>query len=140
MKNSHFKGEIRQWLEFFELTLFRGFYMWIMKSEDGERWEKVAFVIVRHRLMAGDIDACLDFGMWREAVQIVADALSHQWGFPSYRGEDGKVRDVWKRSRLIRIFDYIPERDLWEVSPYIKQLGLKKPPTFFMDGLPVFVV
>ena len=140
MKNSRFKGEIRQWLEFLELTLFRGFYMWIMKSEDGKGWEKVAFVVVKHRLMADDIEACLDFGMWREALQIVADALSHLWGFPSYRGEDGKVRDVWKRSRLIRIFDYIPERDHWEVSSYVKQLGLKKPPTFFMDGLPVFVI
>jgi hypothetical protein len=140
MKNSRFKGEIRQWLEFLELTLFRGVYMWVVKSEDGKELERVAYIVVKHPQMADDIEACLDFGFWREAVQIVADALSFKWKLPSYRAEDGKVREMWKRSRLIRIFDYYPERDLWRVSGYVKQLGLDKIASFFLDELPTLII
>jgi len=140
MKNSRFKGEVRQWLEFLELTLFRGLYMWIVKSEDGKEFEKVAYVWVRHSLMVDDIEANLDFGFWREAVKIVADVLNSKWNLPSYYAEDGKVRDMWKRSRLIRIFDYYPERDLWKVSSYVEQLGLDKLSKLSLDNLPVLVV
>ncbi len=140
MKNSRFKGEMRQWLEFLELTLFRGLYLWVVRGEDGKEFEKVAYIWVKHSLIAGDIEASLDFGLWREAVKIVADALNQKWNLPSYYAENGKVRDIWKRSRLIRIFDYYPERDLWRVSPYVKQLRLDKLTKLSMDNLPVLVV
>ena len=124
MRNSHFRGRERWLLEFLELTVLRGIYMWVMKSEDGKEFEKVGFVVVKHSFMVDDIEAGLDFGDWRGVVEIIANALSFKWGFPSYRTEDGKVRDIWKRSRLIRIFDYYPKRIDWKVSSCIEQLGV----------------
>jgi hypothetical protein len=126
MRNSRFRGRKRWLLEFLELTVLRGVYMWVVKSEDGKELEKVGFVVVRHPLMVDDIEAGLDFGDWRGVVRIIADAFSFKWGFPSYRAEDGKVRDIWKRSRLIRIFDYYPERSAWRISSYVEQLGVDK--------------
>jgi hypothetical protein len=156
MRNSRFRGMERQLLEFLELTVLRGIYMWVMKSEDGKDWEKVGFIIVMHSLMVDDIEASLDFGDWREAVRIIADALSFKWGFPSYRTENGKVHNIWKRSRIIRIFDYYPDRIIWEISPYVEQLGQDKISkfsegvgwrikSFFKqieggDDLPIFVI
>jgi len=122
MKNSRFKLQLNNLMKLMEYTLFYEVFIWIMKSEDGKEWEKVAIVLVHLPMIAEDIVVSLDFGDWRGAVEIVADVLSYKFGLPPYRTEKGRVHDIWKRSRLIRVFDRYPERLNWRVSPFAKQL------------------
>ncbi|MFZ8833395.1 MAG: hypothetical protein ACO2O5_04220 [Candidatus Caldipriscus sp.] len=105
--------------------VLRGVYMWIMKSEDGKEWEKVAIILVSNPLVVEWIEEALDLEDDRRAVYIVASLLGLRWGFPPYWADDemAEVREEWLRSRIIRIWEYEPEKKGWRWSSYLERLG-----------------
>jgi hypothetical protein len=105
-------------------AFLRGVYEWIMLSEDGKEWERVALILIRDRYIAGAVEWFLDFGYNEAAVMVVASLLSKKWGVPSYwvDREMSEVREEWKRSRIIRLWEYYPEKKDWKISPFVKRL------------------
>jgi len=112
--------------------VLRGVYMWIMRSEDGKEWENVATILVSNPLVVDMIEEALDMGDDVRAVYIVASLLNLRWGFPPYWADDemSEVREEWRRSRIIRIWEHHPEKKSWRLSSYIKRYGWDKLPTF----------
>jgi len=105
-------------------ALLRGVYEWIMLSEDGQEWERVALIIVRDPYIAEAIEVALDLGEYEGAVYIVATLLGAKWGVPSYwvDKEMSGVREEWKRSRIIRLWEFYPEKKNWRISPLVKRI------------------
>jgi hypothetical protein len=112
-----------------------GVYVWIMRDDEGQSWEKVAVIVVSHPLLAAVINAGLDVvnGSW--SLAVVSMGLFMKYGIPKWLDESGDVRDFWKRSRLIKLVDH-PEKVKWKVSRFLEEFGYKVP-----DGhIPVFII
>jgi hypothetical protein len=105
-------------------ALLRGVYEWIMLSEDGKEWERVALILVRDPHIADAIEVALDLGENEGAVYIVATLLGAKWGVPSYwvDKEMSEVREEWRRSRIIRLWEHYPEKKNWNISTFVKRL------------------
>jgi hypothetical protein len=65
----------------------------------------------------------LDLGEYENAVYVVATLLGAKWGVPSYwvDKEMSEVREEWRRSRIIRLWEY-PEKKDWGISSFVKRL------------------
>jgi hypothetical protein len=103
--------------------VLRGTYEWIMLSEDGKEWERVALILVRDPYIVGALEGFLGVGDDEGAVYVVATLLSAKWGMPSYWVDDemSAVREEWKRSRIIHLWDYYPEKKDWKISSFVKR-------------------
>jgi hypothetical protein len=113
--------------------LLRGVYLWIMKNEETEEWEKVALIVVMEPWIVDEIEGYFEIGYDRRALRIVADLLAWHYGLPSYLDDDlVEAREIWQKSRLIHIWDYEPEKKNWKISEFAKKLG--------WEGLGVYVV
>jgi len=109
-------------------ALLRGVYEWIMLSEDGKEWERVALILVRDLYVVEAIEGALEAGYDEEAVYVVATLLGAKWGLPSYWVDEkmSSVREEWKRSRIIHLWDYYPEKENWKISSFVERwLGMK---------------
>jgi hypothetical protein len=108
--------------------VLRGVYEWVMLSEDGKEWERVAIILVGDPYIAEAIEGALEGGYEEEAVFIVATLLGEKWGLLSYWVDEKKsaVREEWKRSRIIHLWDYYPEKKNWKISSFVERwLGMK---------------
>jgi hypothetical protein len=113
--------------------LLRGVYLWIMKNEETEEWEKVALIVVMEPWIVDEIEGYFEIGYHERALWIVADLLAWHYGLPSYLDDDlNGVREIWEKSRLIHIWDYHPEKKEWKISEFAKRLG--------WEGLGMYVV
>jgi hypothetical protein len=103
--------------------ILRGTYEWIMLSEDGKEWEGVALILVRDPYIVEAIEGLLDAGDDEGAVYVVGTLLSAKWGLPSYWVDDkmSEVREEWRRSRIIRLWEYYPEKTSWRISSFVKR-------------------
>jgi hypothetical protein len=103
--------------------VLRGTYEWIMLSEDGKEWERVALILVRDLYIVEVIEGLLGVGDDEGAVYVVATLLSAKWGMPPYWVDDemSAVREEWKRSRIIHLWDYYPEKKDWKISSFVKR-------------------
>ncbi|MFZ8833861.1 MAG: hypothetical protein ACO2O5_06640 [Candidatus Caldipriscus sp.] len=103
--------------------ILRGAYEWIMLSEDGKEWERVALILVRDPYIVEGIEGALESGHDEGAVFMVATLLGEKWGVPSYWVDEKKsaVREEWKRSRIIHLWDYYPEKKNWKISPVVER-------------------
>jgi hypothetical protein len=103
--------------------VLRGTYEWIMLSEDGKEWERVALILVRDPYIVEAIEGLLGVGDDEGAVYVVATLLSAKWGLPSYWVDEkmSAVREEWKRSRIIHLWDYYPEKKDWKISSFVKR-------------------
>jgi len=103
--------------------VLRGTYEWIMLSEDGKEWERVALILVRDPYIVEALEGFLGVGDDEGAVYVVATLLSAKWGLPSYWVDDemSAVREEWKRSRIIHLWDYYPEKKDWKISSFVKR-------------------
>jgi hypothetical protein len=112
-----------------------GVYVWIMRNEKEQSWEKVAVIIVSHPVLAAVIDAGLEFEEEKFSLMVVSIGLSMIYKIPKWFDEKGNVRDFWRRSRLIRLADH-PEKIKWKVSDFLAKYGYKVP-----EGhIPVFII
>ena len=103
--------------------VLRGTYEWIMLSEDGKEWERAALILVRDPHIVEAIEGCLDVGDDEGAVYMVATLLSAKWGVFSYWVDEkmSEVREEWRKSRIIRLWEYYPEKKDWRVSYLVKR-------------------
>ncbi|MFZ8834034.1 MAG: hypothetical protein ACO2O5_07515 [Candidatus Caldipriscus sp.] len=103
--------------------VLRGTYEWIMLSEDGKEWERVALILVRDPYIVEALEGFLGVGDDEGAVYVVATLLSAKWGMPSYWVDDemSAVREEWKRSRIIRLWEYYPEKKDWKISSFVRR-------------------
>jgi hypothetical protein len=117
-----FKGGWNMFREDDKIVL-RGAYEWIMLSEDGKEWERVALILVRDPYIVEALEGFLGVGDDEGAVYVVATLLSAKWGLPSYWVDDemSAVREEWKRSRIIHLWDYYPEKKDWKISSFVKR-------------------
>jgi hypothetical protein len=104
-------------------VVLRGVYEWIMLSEDGNEWERVALIVVRDPFLVEAIEGFLGVGDDEGAVYVVATLLSAKWGMPSYWIDDemSGVREEWRRSRIIRLWEHYPEKESWRISSFVKR-------------------
>lgn len=108
----------------------KGLYAWIMKSEAGE-WEIVSVIEITNPLVLRDVELGLKIGHDVFVVGIILRILTWRWGFPPITKGMDELRDLWGRSRIVRISD-VREIKNWKVSSYVKRLGLKKVPVFLI--------
>jgi hypothetical protein len=110
-----------------------GVYVWVMWNDAERAWEKVGVVLVSHPVLSSLVDAALEVENEALALAIVAMGLSLAYGFPKWFDDNGNVRDIWRRSRIIKITDY-PEKVNWKISRFTtEKLG-------FSNELPAFIV
>jgi hypothetical protein len=111
------------WFREDDKIVLRGTYEWIMLSEDGKEWERVALILVRDPYIVEAIEGLLGVGDDEGAVYVVATLLSAKWGLPSYWVDEkmSAVREEWKRSRIIHLWDYYPEKKDWKISSFVKR-------------------
>jgi hypothetical protein len=110
-------------------------YVWIMRNEKSQEWEKVCVIIVSHPLLNAVIEAGMDVDNGRLALVIVASGLALRYGIPRVYDDNGEMRDFWRRSRIIKLTDH-PEKVKWKVSGFLGEFGYKVPD----GGIPVFII
>ncbi len=112
-----------------------GVYVWIMRNDEEQSWEKVAVIVVSHPLLVALIDSGLGVEDSNLPLMIVSMGLSMKYGIPKWLDESGEVRDFWKKSRLIKLTDH-PEKVKWKVSDFLARFGYEVPE----DHIPVFII
>jgi len=112
-----------------------GVYVWIMRNDEEQSWEKVAVIVVSHPVLSAVIDAGLEVDDGKWSLLVVSMGLHMKYRIPKWFDESGKVRNFWRRSRLIKLTDY-PEKVKWKVSDFLAKFGYKVP-----EGhIPVFII
>jgi len=112
-----------------------GVYVWIMRNNHSQEWEKVCVIVVSHPLLVSVINAGMDIDNGKFALTIVGSGLALRYGIPTVYDDRGEMRDFWKRSRIIKLDDH-PEKVKWRVSDFLGKFGYKVP-----DGhIPVFII
>jgi len=120
---------------FVDAVDLEGVYVWIMRNDELQSWEKVAVIVVSHPVLVAVIDAGLEVEDGKWSLLVVSMGLYMKYKIPKWFDEKGEVRDFWRRSRLIKLTDH-PEKVKWKVSGFLAKFGYKVP-----EGhIPVFII
>jgi hypothetical protein len=107
-------------------------FVWMMWNEETQEWEEVGAIFIPHPLLAAIISSNLEIGKEELALAIVVTGLSMKYRVPNWLDDNGNVRDIWRKSRLVKFLEC--PKDI-KISKFVREgLGVKE------DGVPLFVI
>jgi hypothetical protein len=121
-------------LDDLERVLLTRVFVWIMWNEETQEWEQVGTIFIPHPLLSAIISANLEIGKEELALAIVATGLSMKYRIPNWLDDNDNVRDIWKKSRIVKFME-CPEEVKGKISKFVREgLGVKE------DGIPFFII